>query len=92
MRREREREITLLVKIYRSNPSFQGQNCRFQEVGQVEEGKNPRGRKNNERMFGQENWAVVYKEKLGAKIYGSEVGATDLGSDLRVKICGAEMC
>ena len=78
------REDTLLVKMYGSNSSIQGQIRRFKRLDGLGRGRNREG--------GGRNESSVGKGRSLASGYKSMLGAMDLGTEIGAKICGAETC
>ena len=81
----------MLVKMYGSNPSIQGQIRRFKRLGELGRGRNREGGGRNESSLGQGNLAVDFESMLGARIHGSEVGAKICGAELGAMYSGAEV-
>ena len=78
----------MLLKIYKSDQSFQDANSRFKRLDELGRGRTRKGRGTNETSLGQGKTAVGFESRLGAVMYGAELGATNLG----VMIRGAEVC
>ena len=81
----------MLVKMYGSNSSIQGQIHRFKRLDGLGRGRNREGGGRNESSLGKGNLAAGFESILGARIHGSEVGAKICGADLSAKICGADL-
>ena len=56
---DKEREVTLLAKMYGSNPSIQGQIRRFKRLGGLGRERNREGGGRNESSLGKETWPWV---------------------------------
>jgi len=79
---DKGREDTLLVKMYGSNPSIQGQIHRFKRVGGLWRGRIREGGRRNENSLGKGNLAVGFESMLGTRIHGFELGAEIHGSEI----------
>ena len=81
----------MLAKMYGSNPSIQGQICRFKRLGGLGRGRTREGGGRNESSLGKGNLTVGFESMLGARIHSSEIGAEIHGSELGAEICGFEV-
>ena len=90
----------MLLKIYESNPTFQGQIARFKRLGGLGRAKTREQGGRNERSIGQGNLGVGFESELDAmdlstevsvETHGSEVGAKIYGFDLGTMAHGADL-
>ena len=81
----------MLVKMYGSNLSIQGQIRRFKRLGGLGRGRNQERGGRNESSLGKGNLAVGFECMLGAIIHGAEVSAKICGAELGAMYSGAEV-